>query len=140
MPDGLKRILVLDDDLEFAMYLREKLEDAGYAVFHDVAADSAIRTLEEEKVDAVISDIIIRDGDGTIEPQGGMTLLSYINLKIKPRPVVVALTGSNEKLGLLKHAELLAVDYTAQKPVDLDNLVEELNGLLDQKVPRFGAQ
>ncbi len=122
----MANLLLLEDDLSLAMHYRQCLEQASYRVFHDVSVALAKETLKEEQIDLVLCDIIIRGPDGNTLPQGGLSLISHILLHIRPRPKIIAITGANPSLNLLRHADMMNADATMEKPFAMDDLLEEI--------------
>ncbi len=119
----VKKILLLEDDRELASYWQNTIEDAGHRVvtFHTV--DEAIAYLKGTGVDVVITDMLIRGETGSLSNKGGLTLLSHINLFVKPRPLVIAVTGASPDLNLSLHTEALNADHFVTKPVDPEKLL-----------------
>lgn len=122
----MANILLLEDDLSLAMHYRQSLEQASHRVFHDVSVALAKETLKEERIDLVLCDIIIRGPDGSTLPQGGLSLISHILLHIRPRPKIIAITGANPSLNLLRHADMMNADATMEKPFSVDDLLLEI--------------
>ncbi|GAB5406800.1 MAG: hypothetical protein Aurels2KO_50310 [Aureliella sp.] len=126
-------ILLLEDDLVLAMHVREGLENEGWTVFHEVNARSAKVTLEEEQVDFVICDILIREVDNSISKEGGLTLIDFVKFNLTPCPPIFVITGASPKLNLVQLAEQMNVDRVFEKPVDIEDLVFEVRELLEAK-------
>jgi DNA-binding response OmpR family regulator len=57
--EGVRTVLVVDDDREIQRYLTERLESEGWRVIVEKDGDWALRTFERRPVDAVILDILI---------------------------------------------------------------------------------
>lgn len=125
----MKNILLLEDDLSLAMHYREGLEDAGYAVYHDVNVDAAKVTLEAVDVHVVITDIMLRSVKGMPSSTGGLSLLSHITLNVRPIPHLVVITGTDSQLQLLKMAETFNVAVSLEKPFAVESLIDEVNVL-----------
>ncbi len=128
------KILLLEDDLLFAMHLREVLEEEGWMVYHEVNATNAKMTLEETSVDVIICDILIRGVNNMPTPDGGLTLMVHTQQHVKPNPVIIAMTGTSESLNLLKLAESMHVDLTMKKPIDVDRLLAYLHHFENQSI------
>ena len=58
------RVLVVDDEAEFADMLRETLEQAGYEVATAESGAVALELLAEARFDAIVSDMRMPDMDG----------------------------------------------------------------------------
>jgi len=62
--DRPKRILVVDDEAPIRRILELKLKNGGYEVFLAEDGEAALRVIESEKPDAVITDINMPRMDG----------------------------------------------------------------------------
>lgn len=128
----MPQILLLEDDLSLAMQYRECLEEAGFTVFHEVNVNAAKLTLEEEQVDVAVCDILIRGVNGEAMIHGGLSLISHMKMNVKPTPKIIAVTGSNPKLHLAQHAELMNLDAVLEKPLQLSQLATEVKRLAQE--------
>ena len=126
----MKRILLLEDDRQVAFSWQTKLEELGYYVAHETRVEPAIAAIDTAPFDLVIIDILIRDREDRISDKGGFSLLSHIALNIKVRPKIIAVSGGDTKLHLLKHAEILRADRTLRKSVSAEELVQVTEELL----------
>ncbi len=90
-PKGAPRIMVVDDD-EFVLEILEKIiKRDGFEVIAVTSASDALQTLETEKVEVIISDIVMPEMDG-------MELL--VNVKMKfPKIRMLMITGHSGKYG-----------------------------------------
>ncbi len=123
------KILLLEDDLTFAMHVRDAFEQEGWTVYHEVSPVSARVTLDEEPIDLVVCDILIRGIDSQPSSEGGLTLITHIRLRMHSPPPILAITGADPMLNLVPLAENLAVDRILQKPINLPDLVAEVRNL-----------
>lgn len=121
-------VLVVEDDLPLREALCDTLELAGYPVISAVDGNDAIRTLENEEVSMVVSDV-------QMKPMDGHTLLKKLRSRHPDIPVVLMTAfGTIQKAVQAMHDG--AVDYLV-KPFDaavLVNMVKqyiatELSGL-----------
>jgi two-component system chemotaxis response regulator CheY len=109
-------ILVVDDDLDLCTMLSRFLEKQGFVVHSAGDALQALDLLERDRVDFVISDLMMPHMDG----------LSFLDiLKKDPRfaeiPVVLLTAFPSDEVaekGLRKGAA-----FTLPKPVDFDRLL-----------------
>ena len=118
----MDHILLLEDDFRLAMFWQHGLEHAGFRVTHCMTAADAIQTFDSQPVDLVISDILIRDENRKLKPEGGLSLVAHISLTRKKIPVL-CVTGADQSLDLDKHLELFNVHKTFQKPIDVTEIV-----------------
>jgi len=89
---ALPTVLVIDDEAAVRSFLRAYLEEADFAVCEATDIDSALTTLDERRVDAVVLDVRMSDPQGL--GRTGLEVLSFIRLRaaFDSLPVLV-LTG-----------------------------------------------
>lgn len=112
-------ILVVDDDAPFRTALSRILRAAGHAV--DEAADGAqaLRVVEADTPDLLITDLVMPDNDG----------IELIVAVRKAHPAVRILVISGRWIGdmsLLTMAARLGADATLAKPFSNEQLFETL--------------
>ena len=114
-------VLVVEDDDDTRRLLEEILRDADYRVV--VAADGleATSQLGRQRVDAVITDVVMPTLDG-------MKLLEFIHENKIAAPVIV-LTGREDEGTEIRGLELGAVDYI-RKPIRRKVLLLRLENAL----------
>jgi DNA-binding response OmpR family regulator len=59
-----QRILVVDDDREIVRLVRGYLEQAGYSVLEAYDGETAMHTLQSERPDLLLLDLMLPDRDG----------------------------------------------------------------------------
>ena len=102
-PDGSRRrIVVVDDDIDVANYVKMLLSPQ-YSVIVHFDADSALKAMEEEAPDLVISDVVMpgRSGYELCEAIKGDLQLSHIPVIL----VTAAVAVENQVQGLNKGAD-----------------------------------
>jgi CheY-like chemotaxis protein len=112
-----KVILIVDDEPLLRAFVREILEDTGYAVKEAATADEAIKLLDEDGIAAVLTDI---EMPGRFN---GLDLAWMMRAMWPSIPVV--LTSDRllpKKEELPPHAPMLT------KPFSADRLVELIKG------------
>jgi two-component system, cell cycle response regulator CpdR len=85
VPVTKRRILVVEDDPDFRDMVAEALESRGHEVVRAECGRQAVELLKLNRFDAVISDVLMPDGDG-------MSLLDMIASKPQHPPVYL-MTG-----------------------------------------------
>ena len=108
------RILVVDDDRTIREALAAALSDAGYDSAAADGVESARRTLEDVRWDAVLLDVRLKDGDG-------LGLLEEIRRTRPALPVIMA-TSYGDSDRTIRAMKAGAFDYVT-KPFDLDALL-----------------
>ena len=76
------RILVVDDDAELAELLGVRLMASGYDVTSELGAQRALARVGRERIDAVLLDLRLADGDG-------LDVLSAIRERSPDLPVII---------------------------------------------------
>ena len=112
-------ILVVDDEKELRDLLAEQLQNEGAILYRAGDVASAIAIVKGEKIDLILSDILMARGDG-IELLKKVKQLPY-------QPKVILMTGfSRYTLDELKGLGSVAV---LTKPFELSDLVQEIGRL-----------
>lgn len=127
----MKKILIFEDNFDLATYWKEAIEELGHSVVHVEEFASAVEQLENGDLDLVITDMLIRKDDQQLKPEGGLSLLSRINLSPRPRPRIIAISGAQPELNVLKFASTMKADSTLVKPVQIDELLRIATELLE---------
>ncbi|MDO8142401.1 MAG: response regulator [Candidatus Brocadiales bacterium] len=117
MDRGIK-ILVVDDDKDYNLYLTKFLSDEGYVTKGITKPMDTLSTLEQEKFHIVILDLKMPQISGT-------ELLKEIKSK-HPNLCVIILTGYPSFKTAVETMKLDAFDYL-KKPFDLNDLRRALN-------------
>ena len=85
-----KKILVVDDEVDFLEMIRLRLETSGYEVITALDGHEALDKVGTEKPDVVLLDILIPGLDG-------IEVLKQIRKKDKRLPVYIITAFSNEE-------------------------------------------
>lgn len=117
MDSGIK-ILVVDDDKDYNLYLTKFLSDEGYITKGIIKPMDTLPTLEQEKFHIVILDLKMPQISGT-------ELLKEIKSKYQ-NVCVIILTGFPSFKTAVETMKLDAFDYL-KKPFDLNDLRRALN-------------
>jgi DNA-binding NtrC family response regulator len=108
------RILVVDDDSGTRDSLSRAFALEGYEALTASSAAAALKRLEEESVDAVLSDVVMPDMDG-------IGFLTRLRERMADMPVVL-MSGHATLDMAVKATRLGALDFV-EKPVALDRLL-----------------
>lgn len=109
-------ILLIEDDMNIAQYVKFKLEKVGYAVVHDDNGIDGLESVESLKPDLVVMDMMMPGLDGR-EVTERIKEQQILN----PRRIIV-LSGKEENEEVKALFELGIYDYL-QKPFDFENLL-----------------
>ena len=119
------RVLVVDDEKEIRVFLNKALSRFGG--FHVELAESgeeALRKLEKEPFDLVLTDLKMPKMDG-------LQLIAGI-AKSKPETLTIMMTGHGSIDSALEAMKLGASDYIT-KPLNLDETILRLRKVLEEK-------
>jgi CheY-like chemotaxis protein len=119
----MQRLLLVDDDATTRALLHAALALDGYEVSDAGGGDEALRLLDRERPDVVLTDLIMPGTDG-------LSLCKAIRAKAELEDVVIiALTGGDypERLSGL-------CDVFLRKPVDIARLIDTLEQLEASKL------
>jgi two-component system alkaline phosphatase synthesis response regulator PhoP len=125
-------VVIVDDDKDFATAASRVIRSAGHDVVIETDTEHATKVMEERVPDLAIVDVMFPE-DST----AGFTMARAMRLKnekLKNVPIMM-LTAVNSKYPLGFSEDYiddcwLPVDDFVEKPVDLDVLVQRVNGLL----------
>ncbi|UCD62749.1 MAG: sigma-54-dependent Fis family transcriptional regulator [Candidatus Zixiibacteriota bacterium] len=134
MPDKQKRILVVDDAPETLEVLRRNLTSKGYLVFTAPGVDDALRVLECEAIDLVITDY-------KMPRVSGLDLVRHVRENYQDTEVMM-ITGYASIGGAVEAVKFGAEDYLAKPFTDeeLFGAVEHaLQKLVTRRISRLGT-
>ena len=118
------KILVVDDELFFRHLYRDLLEDAGYSVVVCTNGDEAVRLLESEPFDLVLSDVVMPG-------RSGIDVLRFAKGLPSP-PDVVMVTGYASLDTAIESLKNGARDYLV-KPFNPEELKHLIATCLEQR-------
>lgn len=126
-----KKILILEDDAEFGPLLKDTLELEGFAVSLHVTASGALAHIDENPVDLVITDLLIRDGDNYVQ-DGGIKLISELKQIRSSSVPMIAISGSfrNDQYFAMSTAMTVGADKTIAKPVEPKELLRVIRSYI----------
>lgn len=119
----MKRILVVDDDMDTAELIKITLEDKGYKVETALTGNECLKKLEKDGFNLVTLDIIMPEKDG-------WEILKSIreDERLKDMPVIVFTVRDTEKD--YEKAKELGANGFLTKSSDGDRLVEKVEEVL----------
>lgn len=120
----MRSILIVEDDLTFALMLSTWLNKKGFRAKSTSSIAEARRLLEGELFDLILSDLRLPDGDG-------LELLGWMK-KRSPKVPVILMTGYAEVQNAVLAIKSGAADYVA-KPLNPDELLAKINETLSSK-------
>jgi two-component system OmpR family response regulator len=126
-----KKILLVDDDMDFVMPNRVLLEQAGYTVSTASSQKEASAMIAKEMPDLAIIDIMLESADS------GFTLAYHIK-KAKPDVPIVLVTSVTHDYGLDFDVETdeerrwVKGDMLIDKPIRFEQLLDDIKRLLKE--------
>ena len=121
----MKRILVIEDDVDFRTMLKLKLEHRGYEVVEAQDGKEGIQLYRQAPTDLIITDIIMPEKEG---------IETIIELKRDyPDVKIIAISGGSLRIDAefcLWYAKELGVPYTFTKPFDFKEFLSAVQELL----------
>jgi two-component system sensor histidine kinase ChiS len=116
---NLPLLLVVDDNQDNAALLARRLRRRSFQVLTTDSGEQALRLLEEQRIDLVLLDILMRDMDGMQTLQQIRHKFSLLEL-----PVIMAsaLTAAHNMVAALTSG---ANDYVT-RPLDMDVVVARI--------------
>lgn len=114
------RILIVDDDEEFARMLGEFLRRLGFQTFHAADGRAALQWLEQELPDLIVLDIMMPELDG---------LEALRRIRDERDVPIIMVTARGQARDRILGLELGADDYLA-KPFDPNELAARIRAVL----------
>jgi len=118
----MKKILVIDDNITILTLITLNLEKAGYTVITEKDGKFAMRAIEQEMPDLIITDIYMPEKDG-------ISVLSQIREIFTDLPIVVMSGGgqldktSDDRRFTMEICKDLGANATIDKPINIPNLL-----------------
>jgi DNA-binding NtrC family response regulator len=112
------KVLLVDDEVEFASTLAERLQIRGYEAKAVFCAESALDMVRSEPPDVVLLDL-------KMPGMNGVEVLRTIK-KLSPSCQVILLTGHGSEQSAAEWAADGAADY-AIKPSEIETLVAKID-------------
>ena len=122
----MKKILIIDDDVDLNISLTEFLEDEGFQVFSAHNGKQGLKLVDSEQPDLVITDIVMPDMDGT------EVVINLAGRDTEHPPKVIAMSGGGRISGkdYLSFVKNFKVDCVFEKPFEVEELLSSIKSLL----------
>jgi DNA-binding LytR/AlgR family response regulator len=116
----MKKILLIEDNIELAGNFSLLLEDRGFIVYCASSGIDGLKLFSEKKIDLILCDIMLPDING-------YKILQEMNkLKKKELPVFIFITAKTQRQDFRKGMEIGADDYLT-KPFTFEELLTAIN-------------
>lgn len=119
-----KKILIIDDEKDIGVPLKEFLEGEGYAVMLAGTGKKAEELLEEEKFDLMIIDMLLPG-------EHGIDVIK--NLKNKFLNPVIVMSGIYNRKEILSSLEDYNIKQFLKKPFGLGEILESVRSALNEE-------
>lgn len=124
------RILIVDDELPIRRLLRNTLRVQDYLIHEAGGVHEALQVLKHEKVDLMILDLGLPDGDG-------LDVIREVRQTL-PLPIIV-LSSRDDERGKVEALDAGADDYVT-KPFGVDELMARIRTALRHRVQDQGGK
>ena len=124
MPDGVKTIMLIEDDRFLSSLMKARLEKDGFAILQAFDGEEAIQVFKEKTPNLIILDLIM-------PKMTGFEVLQTISItpQLEKVPVVI-LSNLAQDSDIEKARQLGAKEYFVKVKVSIDDLVGRVKGLL----------
>lgn len=120
----VKKILIVEDDIQLMTSLREKVKHAGFDVFTARDGVIGLRTAIKEKPDLILLDVIMPRMDG-------LEMLSDLRKnKWGSNALVILLSNDDDPDHISETLKSNATDYLIKSDWKLDDIIIKINDTL----------
>jgi len=131
-------VLIFEDDFSLALEWKEALRENGIHSEHAWEVGNALNLCKQQKFDAIICDVFIKDNFGKLRTEAGLTLISSLRNQLKGGPQwgrsvpILAVTGSPKLFGfnVLDNIRSMGISFTMRKPFTPNRLVETVREII----------
>ncbi|MGE5514351.1 MAG: response regulator [Bacteroidota bacterium] len=120
LPPARRSLLLVEDDVAAARELADYLSARSWDVAHAVGGNPALALFQHDGADAVVTDLHMTDGDG-------WQLIERLRAMAPDLPIIAMSTADGDDA---RRAVSAGAALVLRKPVGLNELSEELEGLL----------
>lgn len=124
MSEAKPIVLLIDDDNDLRSVLERVLVRSGFQVLAAGDGNAGLKILKSEKVDVMVTDIIMPDVEG-------VELILKVRKDHPTLPIIAMSAGGRLKAdGYLKMAKACGANQILEKPFGIDLFVREIRNLL----------
>ena len=119
------RILIVDDEDHLRERLRKTFDGSDHSVFEAANGREAMTMLARERIDLVITDVVMPDVDG-------LELVRFLKHDHKDvKAIVLSASDYSQDEIFLRMARVLGADHAARKSISAAELLRVVEGLDD---------
>jgi DNA-binding response OmpR family regulator len=119
----MKKVLVIDDDLQVSKLISEILKEEGYLTESAKNGIEGLKLFKEQKFDVVIMDIIMP------EKEGVETLLEMKQFDSDVKVIMVSGGGRCGPENYLPMTKTFGAKFTFEKPIEVNKLLNAVKVL-----------
>ena len=119
-------ILLVEDERIFRHLLRSILEEAGHGVIEACDGADALAQYQSHRTDLILADLMMPKKDG-------LRFIAEVQREF-PHAKIAAMTGGDGTLAPADEARMLGVSSVLRKPLDLEELLQVIQGELNEAV------
>lgn len=120
------KILVVDDEPNIVQTLKDRLEMNDFEVSTAYNGSDGLKTAEQEKPDIVLLDVIM-------PVMNGLEMLEIMRRQVWGKSTSVIMLTARSQTQDMARANACGIDDYIVKPFDLSELLEKIEGLLEQR-------
>ena len=115
-----KKILIIDDDMDFREMAKVVLESAGYQVLEAADGSAGLNQVKNEDISFILLDVMMEEVDSGVKVADEIA-------KLKPNTPVVILSSFADAARQTFDVTAVPVKEYLQKPLKSDELLEVVN-------------
>ena len=126
MPPGKKTVLIVDDEPNIILGLRDALEFEGFRVLAASTGEEGVSLARAESPDAVILDLMLPD-------MNGYAVCESLR-RLRPQLPIILLTARSQETDKIRGLDSGADDYVT-KPFSVNELIARMRAILRRAQP-----
>lgn len=120
----MANILIIEDDLSVQQMFNQYLESKGFTVFCASEGREGMRLMQQQKIDLIITDIMMPEMDG-------LEVIQEIRKHHSGLPIIAISGGMRDvPINFLPHAKKFGACRVFEKPIPLNTLFTAVQDLL----------
>ena len=124
-----KRILIVDDEKDFVMLIKERLMRSGYDVMEAFDGEDGLKKAEEDNPDLIILDLVLPKLDG-------YAICRKLKLDEKYKKIPIIMLTAKFQPSDIKFGKDMGAEAYLTKPLESKELMDMVRQLLKDGVPQ----